>query len=115
MRAFDTKAFHPAISWARKHERQISAILRIRAQLRLVDQVAAELERDQARDRGPKLSPRIPTRKLLKRISGLYFIRAGAAALRDASRALRLFPRSHPPKGWKQAWEQRKPLILHNN
>ena len=26
MRAFDTKAFHPAISWARKHERQISAL-----------------------------------------------------------------------------------------
>jgi hypothetical protein len=26
MRAFDTKAFDPAISWARKHERQISAL-----------------------------------------------------------------------------------------
>jgi hypothetical protein len=26
MRAFDTKAFAPAISWARKHERQISAL-----------------------------------------------------------------------------------------
>src|SRR5258706_13198311 len=26
MRVFDTKAFDPAISWARKHERQISAL-----------------------------------------------------------------------------------------
>src|SRR5260221_6130758 len=26
MRSFDTKAFQPAISWARKHERQISAL-----------------------------------------------------------------------------------------
>jgi hypothetical protein len=26
MRAFDTKAFDPAISWAKKHERQISAL-----------------------------------------------------------------------------------------
>src|SRR3569832_1006117 len=26
MLAFDTKAFDPAISWARKHERQISAL-----------------------------------------------------------------------------------------
>src|SRR5438045_4063566 len=26
MRAFDTKALYPAISWARKHERQISAL-----------------------------------------------------------------------------------------
>ena len=26
MRAFDTKTFAPAISWAKKHERQISAL-----------------------------------------------------------------------------------------
>src|SRR5258708_19743990 len=26
MRSFDTKALQPAISWARKHERQISAV-----------------------------------------------------------------------------------------
>jgi hypothetical protein len=89
------------------HKRLFSAILRIRAQLRLVDQVAAELERD----RRPKLSPRIPSRKPQIAISGPYFIRAAAEPVTKAGRGLRMFPRSHPPSRWKQAWEQRKCLI----
>jgi hypothetical protein len=50
-----------------QRKRPISAILRIRAQLRLVDQAAAELERV----RRPKLSPRIPSLKPRMTISDL--------------------------------------------